>query len=105
MHERGGPAAEGLTVNIPLPPGSGVGAYYYAFDTVVIPTLRSFAPELILVSSGFDCSYMDPLAAMALSSEAFGSMATRLVDAAAELCGGRLVFAHEGGYSKDYVSE
>ena len=105
MTELGGPDAEGFNINIPLPPGSGVGAYEYAFDRVVIPSLHRFKPDLILVSSGFDCSYMDPLAAMCLSSEAFGNFAKKLVIAAETLCAGRLVFAHEGGYSKDYVSD
>ena len=92
-------------INIPLPPGSGSGAYTYAFDRVVIPALYRFKPDLILVSSGFDASFADPLAAMILSSEAFGSMTASLVKAADDLCGGKLIFTHEGGYSKDYVSK
>lgn len=61
INEIGGEGAKGTTINLPLPPGSGTGAYYYAFDTVVIPALKRFQPDLILVSSGFDCSYADPL--------------------------------------------
>ena len=61
MNERGGPSALGATINVPLPPGSGQGAYTYAFEKVVIPALYKFQPELILVSSGFDANYMDPL--------------------------------------------
>ena len=64
MMERGSIAALGTTINIPLPPGSGTGAYDYAFTTVVIPALRRFSPELILVSSGFDASFADPLGAV-----------------------------------------
>ena len=60
-HERGGSDAIDATINIPLPPGSGVGAYSYAFERVVIPALDRFRPDLILVSSGFDASYADPL--------------------------------------------
>jgi hypothetical protein len=70
---------------------------------VVIPAVRRFQPDLILVSSGFDASYADCLAAMILSSAAFAEMARKLLVAADELCGGKLVFAHEGGYSRDYV--
>jgi len=101
--EIGGENAIGSTINVPLPPGSGTGCYAYAFQRIVIPALERFKPDMIFVSSGFDASYADPLASMMLSSEAFRDMATQLVSAARRLCQGRIVFAHEGGYSKDYV--
>jgi acetoin utilization deacetylase AcuC-like enzyme len=103
LAEIGGPDATGSTINLPMPPGSGTGAYDYAFDTVVIPALLRFKPDIILVSSGFDASDADPLGSMMLSSEAFGSFAKKMSDAAVSLGHGRLLFAHEGGYSKDYV--
>ena len=103
LAELGGPTASGSTINIPMPPGSGTGAYDYAFDSVVIPALHRFKPDIILVSSGFDASDADPLGSMMLSSEAFGSFAKKMKEAADTLCNGRIVFAHEGGYSKDYV--
>lgn len=103
IHEIGGESAKYSNVNIPLPPGSGMGAYAYAFQTVVIPSLRKFKPDFILVSSGFDASFADPLGSMMLSSEAFGTMAKELIKTSEELCCGRIVFCHEGGYSKDYV--
>lgn len=99
----GGSDAQGSIINIPFPPGSGTGAYSYAFDKVVKPALRRFRPDLMLVSSGFDASYADPLGALMLSSECFGDMTRQLVQIAEELCHGRLVMTHEGGYSKDYV--
>ena len=101
--EIGGPDALGSTINIPLPPGSGMGAYQYAFDKVVIPALKGFLPDLILVSSGFDASYADPLGSMILCSESFSDMSAKMIEVAEECCGGRILFAHEGGYSKDYV--
>lgn len=101
--EIGGEGALGSTINVPLPPGSGTGCYEYAFKRLVIPALERFQPDIIFVSSGFDASYADPLASMMLSSDAFRNMATELKSAAQRLCGGRLIFAHEGGYSKDYV--
>jgi len=69
---------------------------------VVLPALRHFRPDLILASSGLDASFRDPLANMMLHSDSFRLMASLLRGAAAELCGGRLVLAHEGGYSKEY---
>ena len=103
VEETGGEGAVGSNINIPLPPGSGSGAYRYAFDTVVIPALDRFKPDLILVSSGLDGSFQDPLASMMLCSEDYRYFATHLREAANRSCGGKIVFAHEGGYSKDYV--
>ena len=71
VHEIGTGAGENFTINIPLPPGSGSGAYRTAFDRVAVAALDAFKPELILVSSGFDASAFDPLSAMMLSSEDF----------------------------------
>ena len=53
-------------LNIPLPPGGGIAAYAYAFERVVVPALRAFRPELIIVASGFDASAYDPLGRMDL---------------------------------------
>ena len=101
--EMGGVDALGSTINIPLPPGTGMGAYQCCFEKVVIPALERFSPDIIFVSSGYDASYADPLGSMILSSESFRMMASRLQESAEKLCGGRIIFAHEGGYSKDYV--
>jgi len=104
LHDTGHPElAPGSNINIPLPPGSGCGAYALAFDRVVIPALRRFKPDFIFVSSGFDASFVDELARMMLSSEAFAEISRKLLAVSDELCPGRLLFAHEGGYSKDYV--
>jgi acetoin utilization deacetylase AcuC-like enzyme len=96
-------AAAGTNLNIPLPPGSGHGAYLAAFDRVVLPALQRFNPQLIVVASGLDASAMDPLGRMLCTSETYRAMAARIAAAAASLCGGRLVATHEGGYSNAYV--
>jgi hypothetical protein len=54
---------------VPLPPGSGSGAYRAAFDRVVAPALEAYRPQLVLVSAGYDASYMDPLGQMMCGSE------------------------------------
>ena len=99
----GSGAGEGFNVNIPLPPGSGHGAYMDAFGRVVIPALERFKPQLIAVASGFDGSIVDPLARMMCHSETYRLMTRQLMQAAARLCGGKLLLAHEGGYSAAYV--
>lgn len=94
---------EGFNLNIPLPPGSGTGAYEAAFDRVVLPALEAFGPDMIVVTSGFDGAGFDPLGRMMLNSECYRRLARRLTAAAAELCNGRLMMTHEGGYSEGYV--
>ena len=95
--------AAGTNLNIPLPPGAGHGAYLAAFDRVVLPALQRFRPEMIVVASGLDASALDPLGRMLCTSETYRSMAARIVAAATELCAGRLLATHEGGYSNAYV--
>jgi len=63
-----------------------------------VPALRRFRPQLVRVPCGFDAGVLDPLARMLVHSEGFRSLTARLIDAAGELCEGRLVMTQEGGY-------
>ncbi len=103
MADTGSGAGAGYNLNIPLPPGSGHGAYLAAYERVVVPALRRFQPDFIVAPSGFDGGFFDPLGRMMAWSETFRSMTRMLMSAAAELCSGRLVLTHEGGYSQAYV--
>lgn len=103
LAENGEGAGRGYNINIPLPPGCGNGAYEAAFRRVVIPALRRFRPDLIVVPSGFDASGVDPLGRMMVSSEGYRTMTRMLMEVADELCDGRVVMTHEGGYSAMYV--
>ena len=103
LSETGEGAGKGFNLNIPLPPGCGDGAYVAAFEKVVIPALYKFKPELIVVPSGFDASGVDPLGRMMVSSKGYRTMTRMLMKAADDICGGRLVMSHEGGYSAMYV--
>lgn len=96
-------AGAGKTVNIPLPPGSGDAAYAAAFERIVAPIIRQFAPELLLISCGLDASAFDPLGRMNVSSGGFRAMTRVALALAEECCGDRLVIVHEGGYSQTYV--
>lgn len=89
----------GYNLNLPLPPGCGAGAYVAAFERVVIPALQRFKPELIVVACGFDAGGLDPLGRMMMHSDGYRSLTRLLMAAAGDLCAGRLVFSHEGGYS------
>ena len=103
VEELGEGAAIGTNINIPLPPGSGEGAYLAAFERVVLPALTAFRPDMIFVPSGFDSGGHDPLARMMLTSESFRRMTELLMAAAADLCNGRIVMLHEGGYAPHIV--
>jgi acetoin utilization deacetylase AcuC-like enzyme len=103
VHEKGTGAGAGSNINVPLPPGSGGGAYRDAFERVVIPALHRFRPDLLLVASGFDANGFDPMSRQLLSSEDFRRMARSVRELADELCGGRLVLSHEGGYHTGVV--
>lgn len=101
--ESGAGTGGGATINVPLPAGSGRGAYAAAFDMVVEPAVRNFAPELLIVACGFDASGFDPMGRMLLSAGAFAELTARMLALAAEVCNGSLVLAHEGGYSPMHV--
>jgi acetoin utilization deacetylase AcuC-like enzyme len=99
--EIGEGAGKGATVNVPLPGGSGDAEYAAAFDEVIVPELRRFRPELIIVSAGFDAYRDDPLAGMSVSVDGYRRMALAARAVADEVCAGRLVGVLEGGYDLD----
>jgi acetoin utilization deacetylase AcuC-like enzyme len=90
-------------VNLPLPAGAGDRGYREAFERIVVPIARQFAPDLLLVSSGLDPSRLDPLGRMVVTAEGFRAMTRMMVEVAEEFCGGRLVVLHEGGYAPTYA--
>jgi len=96
--ETGAGAGCGSTINLPLPSGHGDASYRRAFQEVVRPAAERFAPQLLLVSLGFDAHWVDPLAGMALSLAGYDQLARECLRMAKELCGGRIVFVMEGGY-------
>jgi acetoin utilization deacetylase AcuC-like enzyme len=98
VDERGEGDGEGYTVNVPLAAGGGDAVYRGAFERVVLPVLEQYAPELVLVSAGFDAAARDPLAQMQLSDQAFGWMAGELARLADKSAGGRMALVLEGGY-------
>lgn len=99
----GGGAGLGFNLNLPLPPGCGSGAYLAAMDRVVLPALRRFRPDFIVVASGLDAGAYDPQARMMLDGATFAAMTRRVMAVADECCGGRLLLTHEGGYHRPSV--
>jgi acetoin utilization deacetylase AcuC-like enzyme len=99
VEARGRGKGLGYNMNIPLPPGCGHVAYLEAMDRLIIPALRDFDADLVIVACGFDAGGFDPLARMMCSAETFRAMTERVMDVTA----GKFVAAHEGGYSELYV--
>jgi acetoin utilization deacetylase AcuC-like enzyme len=91
-------AGRGFTVNLPLEAGAVAEDYRIVFVEVVLPILRQFRPDLLLVSAGFDAHERDPLAHMRLTTETFAAMTMELTALAHECCKGRMVLVTEGGY-------
>jgi acetoin utilization deacetylase AcuC-like enzyme len=103
--EVGSGAGKGFTVNLPLEVGSVDDDYHVAFSEVVVPVLRQYDPDLLLVSAGFDAHERDPLAGMRLTSAAFGAMTMELRKVAEACCEGRIVLMTEGGYDLRALAE
>lgn len=93
--ERGG---RGRIVNAPLPAGAGGPEFREAFQSVLLPALEDFRPDLVMISAGFDAHYADPLAQLQLNEDDFVWATRKLCTLAAEHAGGRLVSTLEGGY-------
>jgi acetoin utilization deacetylase AcuC-like enzyme len=91
-------AGAGATLNVPLPAGTGDAGFEAAITGVVLPALRRFAPDVLLLSAGFDAWQRDPLGGMAVTEEGFARWGEWLRELAAEICGGRVLALLEGGY-------
>jgi histone deacetylase 6 len=100
IDEIGGGAGRGFTVNVPLPAGCGDAEYLAAFDRVLLPVARDFAPELVLVSAGYDAADGDLLGSMRITPAGYARLTQRLLG----LAGGRVVLALEGGYNLDAIA-
>jgi acetoin utilization deacetylase AcuC-like enzyme len=97
-HETGLGAGRGFTVNVPLEVGAVDEDYHLAFAALILPVLRQFDPDLVIVSAGFDAHEHDPLGGMRLSTGAFAAMTMELRAVAEACCDGRMVVVAEGGY-------
>lgn len=97
-HETGVGEGVGATFNVPLPAGTGDEGYREAIRGRVLPALRSFEPQVLLLSAGFDAWQRDPLGGMQVTEEGFRSWGRWCAELAHDVCGGRVLVALEGGY-------
>ena len=103
--ETGEGAGRGFALNVPLPPGTGDAAYLTALRERVLPRVREYRPEVIVISAGFDAHAADPLANLSLTAAGFAEIGGELAALADEACDGRLVATSEGGYDLKALGE
>ena len=103
-NETGQGRGAGYTLNVTMAPGSNDEAYQKAFAEKILPPLRNYAPQFLLVSAGFDAVQEDYLAHINLHPESFSWITRDLVAVAEEFCAGRLVSVLEGGYKAESLA-
>ena len=94
----------GNVFNVPLASGSGSAEFRVGVEDRILPALRAFRPELILISAGFDAHARDPLASLLLSEDDYAWITRELCAVAGEFCDGRLVATLEGGYDLEALA-
>ena len=103
--ETGEGPGQGFTLNLPLAAGATDEVYEAAYASRVVPTLEVFAPDIILVSAGYDAHKLDPLASMRLTTEGYARVIGIVADAGRRLCHGRTAWVTEGGYHLGALQE
>lgn len=97
-NELGSGDGRGYTVNVPLGAGAGDPEYVLAFERIVCPIVEQYAPDLLLISAGYDAHERDPLASMRVTAEGYAAMLDRLLAVLPERGAGRIALLLEGGY-------
>ena len=92
-------------VNAPLAPEDGTLEFRNAFEALILPRLRAYSPELLIISAGFDAHHRDPLASLNLRADDFYWVTRQLMDVADKTAGGRVVSVLEGGYDLQGLKE
>lgn len=103
--EVGSGAGVGFTINIPLAIGTMDAEVERQFASLVVPRIRDFKPDLLMISAGFDAHEQDPLGQLRMTSAGFGRLTKTLIDLADEMCGGKVVLVTEGGYDSHALAE
>ncbi|MFX0542920.1 histone deacetylase family protein [Roseovarius sp. S4756] len=95
---------DGNVVNVPLHAGDGSAAFRAAMSDIILSAADAFAPELLIVSAGFDAHRDDPLASIQLGTDDFAWITEKLCDLADRHCGGRQISCLEGGYDLESLA-
>ncbi len=97
--ERGEGEGDGATMNCPFPEGAGRDEILGVFRDKLLPAMKDYRPDLVLISAGFDSRLGDPLGRFTLTDDDFAEMTSLLQEVADQHCNGRLMSVLEGGYS------
>lgn len=92
-------------LNVPLGSGTGGAEMRAAWEDRILPAIEAFAPELVLISAGFDAHKSDPLAGLMWETDDFAWLTHRICDLADSVCGGRVVSTLEGGYDLEALAD
>ena len=103
--ETGRGAGAGFTMNIPLTVGDQDDVVERKYAEAVLPRLREFKPQLLMISAGFDAHEQDPLGQLRMTTAGFTRLTRTLLDGADEVCEGRVVLVTEGGYDLKALAE
>jgi acetoin utilization deacetylase AcuC-like enzyme len=103
--ETGRGAGQGFTLNLPLAAGAADDEIEQQYAALVMPALRAFKPDLLMISAGFDAHELDPLGQLRMTTDGFGRLTSALFAEADALCRGRVVVVTEGGYDLGAVAQ
>jgi len=105
VDEIGEGEGRGYSVNIPFPFRVGDDLYMTAFDEIIIPIVRQYEPQFILMAAGYDGYHGDPVANLRLSASSFASIFEKVLCLASNLCENRFAAILEGGYNLEYLGK
>ncbi len=103
--EKGRGSGLGFTLNLPLDIGTKDDEIERKYAEQVVPAVRAFKPDLLMISAGFDAHEKDPLGQLRMTTDGFGRLTKTLVGLAEEVCEGRVVLVSEGGYDLEALED
>jgi acetoin utilization deacetylase AcuC-like enzyme len=104
VNEIGREAGKGFNLNIPLPMGTGSFGYDFAMKEIVIPAIKTYQPEILIIACGQDASQFDPNGRQLVSMEGFRRMGVQVRELCDKYSNGKLLLVQEGGYAVSYAA-
>jgi acetoin utilization deacetylase AcuC-like enzyme len=103
--DKGRGSGLGFTVNVPLDAGATDDEVEGKYASLVLPALRAFKPDLLMISAGFDAHEQDPLGQLRMTTAGFERLTKALLGVADDVCDGKMVLVTEGGYDLQALSD
>ena len=102
--DRGSKKGKGYTLNVPVSAGSGDEVFIETLNNLILPNMRIFKPDLLILSAGFDAHVDDPLSGTLVTDQGFQTMSKIVLDFSKNQCNGQIVSILEGGYNLEALS-